>query len=88
MLLILSRFVNKHGHHRPFLFLIGRFKKILFPETAKPIELKLVRKHLGKVIYKDCKFHPDLLTNMAESTNQKQEWPVVAMFFNGSKLNE
>jgi hypothetical protein len=23
-----------------------------------------------------------------KSTNQKQEWPVVAMFVNGSKLNE
>jgi hypothetical protein len=26
--------VNKHGHHRPFLFLIGRFLKIFFSVTA------------------------------------------------------
>jgi hypothetical protein len=26
--------VNKHGRHRQFLFLIGRFKKIFFSETA------------------------------------------------------
>jgi hypothetical protein len=29
-----SRSVNKHGHHRPFLFLIGRFLKIFFSVTA------------------------------------------------------
>jgi hypothetical protein len=28
MLLISSRSVNKHGHHRQFLFLMGRFLKI------------------------------------------------------------
>jgi hypothetical protein len=26
--------VNKHGCHRPFLFLIGRFPKIFFSVTA------------------------------------------------------
>jgi hypothetical protein len=33
-LLILSRSINKHGHHRPFLFLIGRFLKIFSSEDA------------------------------------------------------
>jgi hypothetical protein len=29
-----SGFISKHGRHRQFLFLIGRFLKIFFPETS------------------------------------------------------
>ena len=39
-MLISSRSINKHGHHRQFLFLIGRFKKIFSSETAWPNEPK------------------------------------------------
>ena len=64
-MLISSRSINKHGRHRQFLFLIGRFFKIFSSETAWQMNRHVVKKHLWKVLYKDCSFSSDPLTNMA-----------------------
>jgi hypothetical protein len=61
--------VNKHGRHRTFLFLIVRFLKQFFLWNRWPNDMKLRKNQLWKLLYSNCSFRFDPLTNMAATGN-------------------
>ena len=63
-MLISFRSINKHGCHRQFLFLICRLKKFFSSETAWPNDLKLGRKHLWAVLYKEYSFRSNSINKL------------------------
>jgi hypothetical protein len=52
----------------------GLYNKIFSSEAALPNESKLGRKHPWKVLYKDCSFSSDPLTNMGATGNLVSDW--------------
>jgi hypothetical protein len=69
-LLILFRSINKHGRHRQFLFLIGRFLKIFSSETAR----RFFRNQ--PIRNKNGLWRPCLLTDRDEMSNLYR-WPSI-----------
>jgi Zn-finger protein len=74
---------NLHrGHSIDASYQVSTFHILIFSENPQSTELKLGRKHLWKILSKECTFCYDPLPNMATMTKQFQRrrffrnWPI------------
>jgi hypothetical protein len=77
-LLISSRSVNKHGLHRQFLFLIGRFytKKSSLLKLLSQMNRNLVGNNYGRSSIKIAHFIPIRWQTWSQQTILVSDWPI------------
>jgi hypothetical protein len=75
-LLISSRSVNKHGLHRQFLFLNGRFYKIFSSQTFNQMNRNLVGSKYERFSIKFAHFIPIRWQTWSPQTILVSDWPI------------
>jgi hypothetical protein len=64
-----NRGPSKDASYQVLIQLAKQFQKRFLQISPNQNELKFGRKHEWKVLFKDCLFRPDSLTNMATTGN-------------------